>query len=249
MDESAQVAVLVAAEPACVIPDAAESKRFSFAWLEDRITQLNDDTDEPVTTRLERYAMVAAVAIGGVTILAAVLLRNYLGAWFFRAGVVAEWVCAALIYVSLGYRAWNYLKRQHREFAGDLDNGYPRYRGLIDALREFPAADLGDHLRYVRNRKATFLYRYGLIIGGTEKLGVLPLVVVLYLQLKDWSFNSWSDALSHIHPIGGLLLWILLLIYLLAWWGIRLKGRLDAYEMLLAEASGAGESVKEARDG
>lgn len=249
MDESAQVGVVAVAEPACVVPGAREPKRFSFAWLEDQITQLNQDTDEPVTTRLERYAMVAAVAIGVVTILAALLLRNHLGLWFLRASEALEWACLVLICASFGYRAWHYLKRQHREFARDLDSAYPRYRGLIDALHEFPATDLGDHLRYVRDRKTTFMHRYGLIIGGTEKLGVLPLVALLYLQLKDWSFNSWSDALSHIHLIGRLLLWMLLLVYLLAWWGIRLKGRLDAYEMLLAEASGAGESCKEARDG
>ncbi|MBM7131860.1 hypothetical protein [Dyella mobilis] len=236
-----QVAVAASAEQAA--SDTAVPKLFSFAWLEARLEELAKGADEPVTTRLERYAMAAAVIIGGAAILVALLLRNQVGVSILRVGIIADWICVALIYASSGYRAWRYLKRQHREFAIDLDNLYPQYRSLIDKFREFPATELGNQLRYVRDRKATFLYRYGLIIGSTEKLGVLPLLAVLYLQLKDWSFNGWADALNHIHLVGGLLLWMLLLMYLLAWWGMRTKGRLDLYEMLLTEASEAGGGV------
>jgi hypothetical protein len=245
MDEPAQADVAAISEQARVVSGTPAPKLFSFEWLEARIEELPRNTDGSVTTRFERYVLVAAVVIGGVTLLAGLLLRNDLGPWIFRAGIVLDWVCVALIYLSNGRRAWRSLKRQHRDFAKDLDNTYPSYRDLIVALREFSAADIGNHLRYLRDRKATFLYRYGLIIGSAEKLALLPLLAVLYLQLKDWSFNEWAHPLTHIHLISGLLLWMLLITYLIALFGARTKDRFDLYEMLLAEASVVDEGARE----
>jgi hypothetical protein len=62
------------------------------------------------------------------------------------------------------------------------------------------------------------------------------LLALLYLQLKDWSFGDWKGLLDHVHLVGGLLLWILLIAYCIAWWAARTKGRLDFYEVLLMEA-------------
>jgi hypothetical protein len=246
MDEFAQLDVAVMAEPACVVSDAGEVRLFSFRWLEEKIENIQRNTDGSVTTRFERYVLVAAVVIGAVTVLAGLLLRNDVGPWIFRVGIALDWVCVALIYLSNGSRAWRSLKRQHRDFAKDLDDAYPNYRGLIDALREFSATDIGNHLRYLRDRKEAFLYRYGLIIGSAEKLGFLPVIAVLYLQLKDWSFNEWAHPLRHVRLIGGLLLWMLLLTYLLALWGARTRDRLGLYVMLLAEAAVIDERAKEA---
>jgi hypothetical protein len=78
-------------------------------------------------------------------------------------------------------------------------------------------------------------FRLGLLTGGVERLGVLPVLIALYFQFKDWKFGYWQ-ALGQVNLAGGLLLWALLLLYLGGWWLIRLKLRLDTYEMLLAEA-------------
>jgi hypothetical protein len=245
MHEPAQADTAIMTQAAYAVSGTQRPKLFSFGWLEERIEELPCSPGETVATRFERYAVVAAGVIGAVTVLAGLLLRNDVGRWIFRVGIVLDWVCVALIYLSNGSRAWRSLKRQHRDFAKDLDNTYPSYRDLIVALREFSAADIGNHLRYLRDRKAAFLYRYGLIIGSAEKLGLLPLLAALYLQLKDWSFNDWARPLTHIHLIGGLLLWMLLIAYLVALFGARTKDRFDLYEMLLAEASVVDEGAKE----
>jgi hypothetical protein len=62
------------------------------------------------------------------------------------------------------------------------------------------------------------------------------LLALLYLQLKDWPFGDWKGLFDHVHLVGGLLLWILLIAYCVAWWAARTKGRFDVYEALLAEA-------------
>jgi hypothetical protein len=69
-----------------------------------------------------------------------------------------------------------------------------------------------------------------------NRLGILPLLAILYLQLKDWRFGDWQ-ALAQVHVVGGLLLWALFLAYLLSWWLVGLSTRWDAYEALLIEAA------------
>lgn len=214
---------------------------FSFAWLEERIVEQVQDTDGATMTWFERYAMIGVVAVGALAIMAYVVLRNPLGVRILQYGVVLEWACTMLVCIRFGYRAWRAYKRQYKDFARDLDDIYAPYRNVVTALRAHPATEITQRLRYVRDRKATLTYRHALLSGGMEKIGILPLLALMYLQLKDWSFGNWKDLLDHVHLVGGVLLWMLLIMYLVAWWVARIKGRLDLYEALLAEAVAGNE--------
>jgi cytochrome bd-type quinol oxidase subunit 2 len=220
-----------------VQPTEATSPPFSFVWLEKRIAECNQDIDDTVMTPFERYAVIGVVATGGLSILAYLLLRNRLGLQIVQAGVVLQWAFALIALIRIGHRAWRAYKRQYMEIAADLDSFYVRYRQLIEALRTYPAPEIARHLRYIRDRKTTLIYRHLLLSGGMEKLGILPLVALLYLQFRDWSFGDWKGLLDHVHLVGGLLLWMLLITYCIVWWAARTKGRLDVYEALLAEAN------------
>lgn len=214
---------------------------FSFAWLEECIVEHVQDTDDAAMTWFERYAMIGVVAAGALAIMAYVVLRNAMGLRILQYGVVLQWVCVVLLCIRLGYRAWHAYKRQYKDFARDLDDIYVPYRNIVTALRAYPAAEITQRLRYVRDRKATLTYRHALLSGGMEKIGILPLLALMYLQLKDWSFGNWKDLLDHVHLVGSVLLWMLLMMYLAAWWGARIKGRLDLYEALLTEAGVGNE--------
>lgn len=209
---------------------------FSFVWLEERISEYAQDVDDTTPTRLESFAFAAVLVIGGLAVLACLWLRNRLGQEILQIGVLLQWVCVAIFLVRLAYRAWQAYKQQYADFAKDLDVFYPRYRKVVDALRACPEQEVARCLRYVRDRKATLMYRHTLMSGSMEKIGILPLLALLYLQLKGWSVGDWKGLLDHVHWIGALLLWMLLLTYFIAWWGARIKGRLDIYEALLAEA-------------
>ncbi len=76
----------------------------------------------------------------------------------------------------------------------------------------------------------------GLFIGSLQRLGILSLLAILYVQFKDWRFGDWQ-AFGQVHMVGGLLLWALFLAYLIAWWLVGLGARWDAYEALLIEAT------------
>ncbi|RUL78958.1 hypothetical protein [Dyella choica] len=212
------------------------SQSFSFAWLEERIAEYVQDADDTAVTRFELYSLAGVVVFGGLVILINLLLRNRLGQLILQAGALLEWACVMIVCVRVGYRVWRAYKRQYLDFAMHLDDFYLRYRNVVDALRKCPADEVARYLRYVRDRKTTLLYRHALLSGGMEKLGILPLLALLYLQLKEWSFGDWKDLLGHVHLIGSILLWMLAIMYLVAWWGARIKGRLDVYEALLAEA-------------
>lgn len=109
------------------------------------------------------------------------------------------------------------------------------YRRFVEWLHAYGPDELSRKLQYIRDRRSSMTFRLGLLTGGVERLGVLPVLIALYFQFKDWRFGDWQ-ALGQVNLAGGLLLWALLLLYLGGWWLIRLKLRLDTYEMLLTEA-------------
>ncbi|WP_333680702.1 hypothetical protein [Dyella sp.] len=209
---------------------------FSFMWLEERIAEYAQDTDDAVMTPFECYAMIGVVVIGGLSILTCLLMPNRLGQRMMQAGVLLQWAFILISLVRIGYRTWRTYKRQYMDIATELDSFYVRYRCIVDGLRTYPPSEVAKHLRYLRDRKTSLIYRHGLLSGGIEKIGILPLLGLLYLQLKDWAFGDWKGLFDHVHLIGGLLLWVLLITYGVAWWAARTKGRLDVYEALLAEA-------------
>lgn len=79
-------------------------------------------------------------------------------------------------------------------------------------------------------------HRTGVFMGGIERLGVLPVLLALYLQFKDWEWGDWA-MLAEVNLVQGLMILALLLAYLLGWYFVGLNARMDAYEQVLAEAS------------
>ena len=210
---------------------------FSFAWLEAFIARHTQGNDEPLTIKLDRYAILGAILSGALGALCGLLLHNQLGLRLVQIGLVLELLFVAAFLVSNARQAWLGYRHQHETFARELDQQLVQYNIIVDAIRGYPLAVIVTHLRYVRDRKSRFIYRHGLISGGLDKLGILPVLVAMYLQLKDWSFGDWKGLLDHVHGLGVVLLTILLMTYGLSWWGARAKGRLDLYEAVLMEAS------------
>ncbi|GGA39851.1 hypothetical protein [Dyella nitratireducens] len=225
-------------------PTEEALRPFSFKWLEERVAEYAQDADDAVMTPFERYAMIGVVVIGGLSILTNLLLHNQLGLRIMQIDALLQWAFVLAFLMRISYRAWRAYRRQYMDIATELDSFYVRYQHVVDDLRTYPASEVAKHLRYIRDRKASLIYRHALLSGGMEKIGILPLLALLYFQLKDWSFGDWKGLLEHVHLVGCLLLWVLLITYGIAWWVVRAKGRLDVYEALLTEAG-----VLEAEDG
>jgi hypothetical protein len=216
---------------------------FSFAWFEALVAQHLRYNDKPITTKLDRCVLAGFALFGILGLLGGLLLRNQLGLRLLQIGFALQCVCITVYFVNAGRQAWLGYFRQHQSFARELDQQLLQYNAIVDAVRHYPDAVVSKYLRYVADRKSRFIYRAGLISGSTEKLGILPLLLAMYLQFKDWSFGGWKELFSHVHLLGNFLLSMLLATYLVSWWALRSKGRLDLYETVLTEALARGESV------
>lgn len=172
----------------------------------------------------------------GMASLIGTLIDGWAGVRVVRVGLAFELIFLGISAVAFIRRNWKMFRASKRNYAKDLDHDYGEYMRFLGWLRNFKEEDLSRKLRYVRDRKGSMTFRLGLLTGGVERLGVLPVLVALYFQFKDWEFGDWQ-ALGQVNLAAGLLLWALLLLYLGGWWLIRLKLRLDTYEILLAEAT------------
>jgi hypothetical protein len=218
------------------MPPAPEA--FSFVWLESRLEQyVQADDEQPVTTRLDRYTFVGAILFGTLGVIIERLFPNRFGLCVLCVGFALELLCLVVVSLNTCLETWRFYQRQHKDFARELDERLVQYNDIVDAIRRHPLSVICTHLRYIRDRKGRLTYRAGLITGGFEKFGILPLLAAMYLQFKDWSFGDWRGFTSHVHLLGSVLLWVLMVLYATSWWAVRAKSRLDLYEIVLTEAS------------
>lgn len=208
----------------------------TYALIEKKIDQYAKDVGNDKPGLVERLAFGATMVS-----LIPLLLATQFGK--SRTVVLVLAICTVLLLIALGVgmvcfvrREWHTFHRRHDKLSRELDHDYDQWRELVVAMRSFPRAELARRLRYLSARKSSLAYRMGLFTGSVQRLGILPLLAILYLQFKDWRFGDWQ-ALGQVHMVGGLLLWALFLAYLGAWWLVGLGTRWDAYEALLIEAT------------
>ena len=214
-----------------------DTKALSFALLDEKVSQYIKDTDtDERPGKLERWSMAVGWVGGGVGLVVAKVLSGRLALVLAVIALVVELIGLGIGMAFLIRRELRSFRRPHVQFSHELDHAYGFYCELVTSLSAFPKAELQRRLRYLKARKATLMYRTGLFTGSMERLGVLPILAALYVQFKDWEFGNWASLWANVHLVGGLLLWALLLAYLVAWWLIRLRSRLDVYEALLDEA-------------
>lgn len=195
-----------------------------------RVTGKRDET--PL---LERVLWCIGFVGAGLGTLFGTILSNEIGLLIIRTGLAIEisaFLAASVLYL---VRNWRAIRESHRSFAAECDADYKQYRELIRWLEQFSIESREKRLRYLDDCRDRMGYRMGLFTGGWDKLGILPLIALLYYQFKDWEFGDW-ESLSGVNMLGGLLLWALLLSYLAAWALVRFKSRLDSYATALRES-------------
>lgn len=208
----------------------------TYALIEKKIDQYAKDVGDDKPGVVERLAFWTTMVLWMPLLLAAQFVKS-------RATLLVLAACTVLLLIALGVgmvcfvrREWRTFHRRHDKLSRELDRDYDQWRELVTAMRRFPRAELARRLRYLSTRKSSLAYRMGLVTGSVQRLGILPLLAILYVQFKDWRFGDWQ-AFGQVHMLGGLLLWALFLTYLLSWWAVGLGTRWDAYEVLLIEAT------------
>lgn len=219
-----------------------------FVSLEERLAAYAHATSEPSTGRAEWWFLFAGLAFGAIAAMISTFVHDPAGQWISAIFVVLELIAFLVAAVYTLRSAWRTFHEPDATYAHELDRDYLLFREIVVWLRSLPAADTARRLRYLRDRRSSLVFRSGLFSGGVDRLGVLPVLALLYVQLKDWSFGDWQ-SLGKVHLLGGLLLLGLAVFYFVSWWAIRIRLRFDGYEALLAEAVAEPASVVEDASG
>ncbi|WP_250064190.1 hypothetical protein [Stenotrophomonas mori] len=184
----------------------------------------------------ERWSLIVGIAGAGLGMLLGSVLSGKAGAIVTLSGLAVEILGLGTSMCLQIRREWRQFRGARREHAREIEEGYTQYQQLVQQVRAFPLEQRRRRLRYIRDRRTTMHERLGLFTGGMERLGVLPLLVALYLQFKDWRWGNWN-TFANITLVQGLLAFAIFLAYALSWHLINLRVRVQAYELLLAEAN------------
>lgn len=129
--------------------------------------------------------------------------------------------------IILGISFWHWRPEQVRQ----LDHDLARFRELRGWLSQFPVDSCLEALRFARLNRERLASKLGLIAGGVEKVGVLPIVVAVVLQLKALRVE-----------LGDIPLWqvvlaiFFMLTYAVGFMASLMRLRLELYEMVLADS-------------
>ena len=209
----------------------------SFALLDEKVSRyVEATTSDERAGKWERWSMVAGFASGGAGFLLTKIVTGRQALVLLSIALVMELIGLGVWLVLSMRREWRDFKMPHAQYARELDESYTSYRELACELNLFPQVELQRLLRYLKARRNSLAYGTGLLSGNVERLGLLPVLAMLYVQFKDWTFGDWTSLWSGVHLVGGSLLWALVLVYLGSWWLVRLRMRLDVYQAFLEEA-------------
>jgi len=102
-------------------------------------------------------------------------------------------------------------------------------------LKHFPRTELEGRLRFVTRLRQKMNERIGLLYGGLQKLGPFPVLVALCLQFRNWEWGRWAGAYDF-NLVGGLLIFVVVMVYLMGWVLVAMRTRLNTYVSLLEAA-------------
>lgn len=135
--------------------------------------------------------------------------------------------------------------RHHRRgMIEQFDHDVARLRDLTKWLSAYPREALKEQLRYARIGHERLGSRLTMMVGGIERLGLLPLLLSLFVMLRNW-----RDLLA-LPTWLALLALMLAMLWVIGWMGAEFRRRLQLYEFLLQEAlhrqprgGGAGDAA------
>jgi hypothetical protein len=233
---SKKVNVDVMAEDSEIInAKAVEVETFGFEFMNTMIDAFVESQRGILPGPWERCSLIVGLIGAGLGFLLGVLLKGDAAFWTAATGLAIELAGLGLSLVLMIKREWHTFRHAKRTFARDLDSGFSEYQNYVAKLRSYPMMERSKRLRYIRDRRRVMQHRLGLFSGGVERLGILPLLVALYLQFRNWEWGDWG-MLADVKLVQGLLIWALVLTYVLGWHLVRLHARAESYELLLIEA-------------
>lgn len=207
----------------------------SFAELQRRINEIPDGPSDILNTP-NPYRVLNA--IGGVGAIVALLPMVFVklmtpAMWMVTmaqigmAIMIMMWLPAFIR--SIGVLGWT-LARWKTDMVIQLDHDHPHFQSILCWLATFPANALAERLRTVQLAERQLVAKLGLLAGGVDRLGFLPVLVSAYLF-----FRNWNQPLEV--PAWQILLGVfLVLLYLISATGSMMRIRLRLFESMLSDS-------------
>nr|WP_231892740.1 hypothetical protein [Xanthomonas fragariae] len=199
----------------------------SFPSLSAAMAHYAQVTEQSRAGPVERWSLAIGLIGAGVGILSGTLLDGKTGVYLAVFGLVTE-LTGFLVSAALTVkREWPGFCRPYVEHAEQMEQEFHQYQSIVAALRRFPLEQRRRREAFMRDRRTNMHDRLGLFTGGMEKLGFMPVLLALYLQLKDWRLGDWT-VLSKITLMQGVLAFTLLFAFAMSLHLIRLRMRLQS---------------------
>ena len=153
-----------------------------------------------------------------------------------EAEVTALCAVVAVEIIGVSMVAW-YSRSEFRgvsspvvNFAKQLDHDLPHHFELIAWLQSQPQHTLERHASMARFRKERFTQKLPLIAGSIPTLGLVPVAVALYFQIRELAAGRHPGIVDF---VAG---FIIVLLYFISWVSALMKSRLEGMEMYLQTA-------------
>lgn len=214
---------------------AVTNDGLSFAELEKRVHAVPDGPSAALNTPRWLYPFNIVGLLGVVVGLLPSILILYFEPkmWMLymaKIGLAMTCLGWAPVFVRDVWVLARSLKRWKTEVGHQMDHDLAEFRGLTRWLIEFPKELLEEHLHFARDAQIRLSSKLGLLAGSMEKLGAIPILIALGVQLKLF-FDPEPIPAWQIYGA-----FFLAITYLIAWVGAHMRLRVQLYELLLAEA-------------
>ncbi|WP_449446722.1 hypothetical protein [Thermomonas brevis] len=207
----------------------------TFAWLDAQIEALPEG---PVAAldmpRWMRYWTLVGVMGTVVALSPSLFLRWWEPAWWMvyqaRIGLAMTMCGLAPAFARSLWVIAREFRRHRHSLVEQFDHDTSSFQGLIERLSAYPPALLERQCRYAAMGHERLGGRLVMLLGGIERLGLLPLLLSLLVLLRNAeqlvALPAWQAMLG----ILAAILW------LIGWAGAEFRRRLQLWEFLLQEA-------------
>lgn len=212
-----------------------DTRSLEFGLINQRINALPDVTVGFIP--LPRWVRVLhRIGWGVMVVVLSWPLLLWLGLPVQRFTAPVLWALGAMLVCFLPHLLWSLVEmyRHFRQgvtgFFNRFDHDLPLLRSEVRWLADQPEAELRQCLAEARFHRAQLEEKLRLLLGGMERLGILPLVVAVALAVANGQMPRavpmWSWALG----VFGALLWAI------GWAAARFRLRLNLIAHLLEQA-------------
>ncbi|WP_242164970.1 hypothetical protein [Lysobacter sp. M15] len=226
-----------------------ENASLSFKALEARINAMSDGPASVLDTPRALTAFNVLGTAGTIIGILPFLLIQFMPAeqWMVGMARVGVWT-AILGYLPTFVRSIWVLGREFwlwkPKLAEQSDHDLNQFRALRRWLRKFPSEDLKDHHRFAKLSQERLSAKLGLLQGGFNKLGVLPALLAVLVLLRS-ADNLSVDTLLEVPYWQSWLAIIFVIIYFISLLAVRMRLRLQLYEVVLRDALELERGTKE----